>query len=48
VSHYRGAGVDTVFPLFWVKKEEIAERKAGRARKTKLPLHETGSAISLM
>ena len=32
----RGRG-DTVFPLFWVEKEEIAERKAGRA-KTKLPL----------
>jgi len=41
VSHYRGAGggeEGVVFPPFWVKKEEIADRKAGRARKTKLPL----------
>jgi len=37
VSHCRGAG-GAVFPLFWVKKEEIAERKAGKVRKTKLPL----------
>jgi len=31
-------GEGALFPLFWVKEEEMAERKAGRARKTKLPL----------